>query len=444
MACTSYLRSWTRAISPSANTSWILKGRINMPDKDTTKQQQDNDEKQKQTNPGVVDHSSTPPGLMRKSLQAWVMAGLAGLLMLLLWLTGSNKGSTTATQGHATENKTVQGMAPDDLDRRLQEQQQHATAPAATNVTANGQTTSAGATEATTQAPPEDPVAADLKKRNYTSLFSSSVALSYREPANKPPGVAQSTPAPTTELTPEQLEAAIANLGIPPGNPSIPAIPAQPQAQPTPQHLPALNPNLAIGKDYTVFEGTLLEAVLVNRLDGDFSGPVMCMLTNDVYSKDRLHLLIPAGSKLLGETKQVDSFGQRRLAVSFHRLIMPDGYSLDLDRFQGLNQIGETGLKDQVNHHYMQIFGASIAIGAISGLTQLGTANAGIGVPQSPVDTYRQGVGASLAQSSLHILDTFLNVLPTITIREGHRVKVYLTQDLQAPDYNLHAMAPNL
>jgi len=420
-----------------------------MADNDTKKQQQtDNGEKQQKTSTDVVDHTSSPPGLMRKSLQGWAMAGLAGLLMLLLWLTGGSKSSTSAAQNHATEAKTVQGTAPDDLDRRLQEQQQqeqqNATAPAATNVTASGQTTSAPATETVAQTPPEDPVEADLKKRNYTSLFSSSVALSYREPANKPPGVAQSTPAPPTELTPEQLDAAIANLGIPPGNPSIAAIPAQAQTQPASQHAPPLNPNLAIGKDYTVFEGTLLEAVLVNRLDGDFSGPVMCMLANDVYSKDRLHLLIPAGSKLLGETKQVDSFGQRRLAVSFHRLIMPDGYSLDLDRFQGLNQIGETGLKDQVNHHYMQIFGASIAIGAISGLTQLGTANAGIGVPQSPVDTYRQGVGASLAQSSLHILDTFLNVLPTITIREGHRVKVYLTQDLQAPDYNLHAMAPNL
>jgi type IV secretion system protein TrbI len=168
------------------------------------------------------------------------------------------------------------------------------------------------------------------------------------------------------------------------------------------------------------------------------------MLTSDVYSHDRQRLLIPAGSKLIGESKQVDSFGQRRLAVFFHRLIMPDGYSLDLDRFQGLNQVGETGLKDKINNHYWQIFGTSIAVGAIGGLAQLGTSTTATGVPQSSTDIYRQGVAASVSQSSLHILDRFLNVLPTITIREGHRVKVYITEDLLIPDYTQHTMPANL
>jgi type IV secretion system protein VirB10 len=257
----------------------------------------------------------------------------------------------------------------------------------------------------------------------------------------------------------DQIAAAIAGLPVPQFPP--PAVVEPPSSNPTNTALaqspaalvnsgsakhrnPPANPNQATGKEYTIFEGTFLETVLVNRLDGDFSGPVICMLTNNVYSQDRQHLLIPAGSKLMGETKRVDAFGQRRLAVSFHRLIMPDGYSLDLDRFQGLNQIGETGLKDQVNNHYRQIFGASIAIGAIGGLAQLGTQATTTGVPQSSTDVYRQGVAASLSESSLHVLDRFLNILPTITIREGHRVKVYLTQDLLAPDYYQHTMPSNI
>jgi type IV secretory pathway VirB10-like protein len=95
--------------------------------------------------------------------------------------------------------------------------------------------------------------------------------------------------------------------------------------------------NAAAGKTYILFEGTVLETVLINRLDGQFSGPVECLLANDVYSHDRQHLLIPAGTKILGETKKVDSFGQTRLAVAFHRLIMPDGYSVSLDKFKGGN-----------------------------------------------------------------------------------------------------------
>jgi type IV secretion system protein VirB10 len=123
---------------------------------------------------------------------------------------------------------------------------------------------------------------------------------------------------------------------------------------------------------------------------------------------------------------------------------MPDGYAVDLDQFQGLNQIGETGLKDQVNHHYFQIFGASIAVGAIAGLAEAGTNTSTVGAPLTTADAYRQGVAASLSQSSIHILDRFLNLLPTITIREGHRVKVYLMQDLLVPDYNQHTMSSDL
>ena len=52
---------------------------------------------------------------------------------------------------------------------------------------------------------------------------------------------------------------------------------------------------------------------------------------------------------------------------------MPDGQTYTLDRFKGLDQIGDTGLKDSVNRHYLQVFGASIAIGALSGLAQYGT-----------------------------------------------------------------------
>ena len=126
---------------------------------------------------------------------------------------------------------------------------------------------------------------------------------------------------------------------------------------------------------------------------------------------------------------------QQRLAVAFHRLIMPDGYSASLDQFKGLSQIGETGLRDQVNHHYLQIFGVSLAIGAIAGLSNINTT---YGLSESGLDAYRQGVSASLSQSSMRILDKYLNVLPTFTIREGQRIKVVLSDDLMLPAYDRH------
>ena len=203
-----------------------------------------------------------------------------------------------------------------------------------------------------------------------------------------------------------------------------------------------VNVNSATGQPFVLFEGSLLETTLINRLDGDFSGPVKVMVTNPVYSHDRQHVLLPEGSTILGEVKKVSGFGQRRLAVVFHRLLMPDGYSVDLDQFQGLNQIGETGLKDQVNNHYVQMFGASIALGVIAGAAESTSSN--VGIYESGADAYKRGVASSVSESGTHILDRFLNIAPTLTIREGHRVKVYITQDLLLPAYENHTVPPNI
>ena len=147
--------------------------------------------------------------------------------------------------------------------------------------------------------------------------------------------------------------------------------------------------------------------------------------------------LYPQGSRIIGEASKVDTFGQTRLAVSFHRLIMPDGYSVTLDRFKGLDQEGATALRDKVNHHYAGIFGASIAIGILGGVAQLGTGSA---LDSNSSDRIREGFGTGMANSAAHILDRFLNLYPTVTIREGTRLKIYLSNDLLLPDYNTHTL----
>jgi type IV secretory pathway VirB10-like protein len=159
---------------------------------------------------------------------------------------------------------------------------------------------------------------------------------------------------------------------------------------------------------------------------------VNCLVTTAMYASDQQHLLIPAGSRVLGEAKPVNTFGQSRLAVVFHRLLLPNGTHVDLHDFHGLNQVGDVGLHDQVDRHYAQIFGASLAVGAIAGLAQAQTT---VGLEATSLDVYRQGAASNLAQSSARILDRFLNILPTVTIREGHRIKVYLSNDLELPAY---------
>ncbi|MGA8556541.1 MAG: TrbI/VirB10 family protein, partial [Candidatus Acidiferrales bacterium] len=320
-----------------------------------------------------------------------------------------------------------------------------------------------GVIGASSSEPPSqpDPVKEDKKKREYLSLFAPNVAFSYRkgtEPEQLTGYHSSSTtsadPRAEAPLAPSELESQLrqAESQVLAGHYPSPGPVAAPVARDeaeSAQNAKSINPNVATpgefnsstGSRYLVFEGTILETLLINRLNGTLSGPVDCLLTTDLYSRDRQHLLMPAGTRILGEAKKVEAFGQQRLAVFFHRVIMPDGFSLNLDQFKGLNQIGETALRDKVNNHYLQIFGASLAVGILGGIAEAGTGNA---FSNSPLDQARAGFGANLANSSMQILDRFLNILPTVTIREGNRVKIYLAGDLLLPDYAQHTMRADL
>jgi type IV secretion system protein VirB10 len=372
-----------------------------------------------------------------------------------MWITGGKKPATpsrTAPSAPAVEAPLEVNEAKIvEMQNRIQELQREQNVAASalaeqTRPLAAGAEpqTAVGGTGNSASVPErsEDSIQAERKKRGYLSLFASNVALSYRKnPIAPPAGEGDLNRAPTP-VAAEPASTQLAEWLKPLPPPAIPvaSLPARKESdagidRKEEPAKPVAAPATAIGKSYVLFEGTILETVLLNRLDGQFAGPVQCLLTHDVYSHDRQHLLIPAGSKLLGETRKVESLGQSRLAVSFHRLLMPDGYSASLDHFQGLNQIGDAGLRDQVNNHYLRIFGASLAIGAIGAVAQAGTAGA---LTASGLDLMRQGFAQSMGQSSAQILDKFLNILPTITIREGHRIKVYLSGDLALPDYANH------
>ena len=96
--------------------------------------------------------------------------------------------------------------------------------------------------------------------------------------------------------------------------------------------------------------------------------------------------------------------------------------------FAGLNQIGEGALKDHVNRHYVAMFASVGAVGVISGLTLRGS-DPYAGERQG----FQAGAGQGLAQGATNILDRFLNRLPTITIRAGHRLRIWLTSDVLVP-----------
>ena len=169
-------------------------------------------------------------------------------------------------------------------------------------------------------------------------------------------------------------------------------------------------------------EGSFLEAVLLTQLSGEFPGPVLAMVSVPLYSADRQRVLIPRGARVVGTASAVQNRDQSRLAVAFHRLMVPDGSWIDLE-FTGLNQAGESALRDQVNRRYLSTFAAAGAVGALSGLTLAGASPYGL----------RAGVGQGLGGSATSMLDRYLNRMPEITIRAGHRLRIWFTADVLVP-----------
>jgi type IV secretory pathway VirB10-like protein len=417
---------------------------------------------------GITDKAPKPPGLLPKHLQSWLIFGLAILMVVIMWLTGAKKTPVSKTNvlgSPLPATADVDGTKIAELQNRIQQLQHEQMV--AQNALAQ-QSHLLGATPSETgsnaQSEPEhteDAIEAERKKRSYLSLFASNVALTYRKTAptasvnpeeNAPRTDANarglvSTKIPDLADVVKQLQTNVASAPSLPTTAVPSATASSAETEPTkkevktPAAAPAGAPVVVTGKSYVVFEGTVLETVLLNRLDGANSGPIECLLTNDVYSRDRQHLLVPASSKVLGETRRVELLGQTRLAVVFHRLLMPDGYSVSLDEFKGLNQGGDTGLRDQVNNHYLRIFGTSLALGAIGAVSEAGTGGV---LTESGTDRLRVGFAESTGQSSAQILGRFLNIPPTVTIREGHRVKVYLSGDLSLPDYNQHQLPSDL
>jgi type IV secretion system protein TrbI len=392
--------------------------------------------------PALRDKRVLPEGVVPKQAQAYVIAALS--VMILMAVLFSKNHARTATPATPPPNTSVsndanatrieeleQNLTAEQRETERQQAQRRSGNPANAGTTSPNSSTQAGATAPATQSPapaPEprsDPIADAERELAFKSRFASNLISS------------ENTQHSST-TTPE-------NATTHPDQNGEPARPHSVQQQsPSPgsennanKRPPEVNVNSAHGQPYVLFEGTTIDTALVNRLDGEFSGPVKVLVTNPVYSQDRQHVLIPEGTFLLGNTQKVGGLGQKRLAVTFHRMLMPDGYSVDLDQFHGLDQIGDTGLKDKVNNHYLEIFGTSIALGVIAGAAQSTTNN---GYNQTGSEAYRQGIASSLSQSSANVLDRFINIPPTITIREGHRVKVYLTQDLLLPAYENHDM----
>jgi len=166
---------------------------------------------------------------------------------------------------------------------------------------------------------------------------------------------------------------------------------------------------------YVLQAGTLIPGALLTGIRSDLPGQITGQVTENVYDSPTGHYpLIPQGAKLIGIYDDQVTFGQSRVLLVWTRLIMPNGQSIALDRPQGADPQGFSGLEDEVDNHWGELFNAAL----LSTLLSVGS-EAGTSGSNDLIQAIRQGASNSFSQTGQQIVGRQLNIQPTLTIRPG-------------------------
>ena len=203
-------------------------------------------------------------------------------------------------------------------------------------------------------------------------------------------------------------------------------------APPSPAQKPVPGAITPAGSPYRVAAGTLIPATLTAGINSDLPGQTTALVRRNVYdSRTGRFLLIPQGSRLVGEYDSRVAFGQKRVLVAWNRLIFPDGRSLDLAAMPGVDLAAAAGLRDQVDNHFVRTFGSALMLAAVSAGVQLSQPDdRSFGANPSPSHVAAAAVGQELGRVATEYLRRNLHVRPTIEVRPGYELNVEVTADL--------------
>lgn len=181
---------------------------------------------------------------------------------------------------------------------------------------------------------------------------------------------------------------------------------------------------------YQVMAGTVIPAALLTAVNSDLPGQVIASVTEQVYdSVTGRHLLIPQGSRLIGQYDSQVAYGQRRVLLVWTRLIRPDGSSLVLDRLPATDAAGQAGVEDAVDWHWHRIVAGAalstlIGVGAELAAPDRNDANGRI------VIATRESVQETVNQVGQQVTRRNVDLQPTLTVRAGFPVRVMVSRDL--------------
>ena len=177
--------------------------------------------------------------------------------------------------------------------------------------------------------------------------------------------------------------------------------------------------------------GAVIAAALITGIRSDLPGQITAQVTENVYdSPTGRILLVPQGTRLIGQYDNGVGFGQRRVLLVWNRLILPNGRSIVLERQPGADAEGYAGFEDGVDYHWWDLAKAA----ALSTLLGVG-AELATDDNDRLVQAIRDGGQSTINDAGQQIVRRQLNIAPTLTIRPGFPVRVIVTRDLVLEPY---------
>jgi type IV secretion system protein VirB10 len=186
---------------------------------------------------------------------------------------------------------------------------------------------------------------------------------------------------------------------------------------------------------YELKAGTILPTVLITGINSDLPGPVIGQVRENVYDTvSGNFLLVPQGSRLLAQYDSMVSWGQERVLLCWHRLLLPNGDSLNLACMPAADLAGAAGLTDQVDEHWFRIIKGATVASLLAATTQAAAGSTAGFNPTVP-QMWAAGAAGNMNQVGQQLTRRDLNVQPTITVRPGYAINVIVTKDIVLPPY---------
>lgn len=188
--------------------------------------------------------------------------------------------------------------------------------------------------------------------------------------------------------------------------------------------------------DALIAEGTMIPGILETAIVSDLPGQVRAIVSQNVNSFDGRRILIPTGTRLIGEYQSEITRGQKRIFVIWTRLIRDDGVTVRLNSI-GADSLGRSGLTGRVDNKYRERFGSAILLSIVgagaSYLTGYGSGQA-FGSSSGDADDAealaRETIAQTFSDMANQALSENLRIPPTISVPQGERIFVYVRQDL--------------